>query len=290
MPTPERNSSSVAVRVGREVALLDCGEGTQRQMVAAHIGFNRVKNIFISHLHGDHVLGLPGLIQSMGLQRRDEILNIYGPRGIQNFIDCISKTLGDPIFPVNVQELHKSGIICDQRSYFIEAVNSDHSIEGWSYSLSEKMKPGRFHPENAIKLGIPKGILWKQLQDGNDIFFDGKIIKSIEVVDPPRSGRKIVYSGDTRPNDALIELSTSVSLLIHEATFDDDLMDRAAEDGHSTFTQAARIAKIASVKRLIITHISSRYSDPSLILRVVKGIFEKADIAYDLLEIIVPPT
>jgi ribonuclease Z len=152
------------------------------------------------------------------------------------------------------------------------------------------MRPGKFHPERALKQGIPKGELWKELQDGNDIKINGITIKSSDIVDSPRPGRKIIYTGDTRPNDSLIELARTADLLIHEATFDDDLIERAAEDGHSTFIQAARVASIADVKQLIITHISSRYSDTDPILKSITSIFSESKIAHDLMEIEVQST
>ena len=288
MPTPERSSSSVAIRMGRDVILLDCGEGTQRQMIAAHIGFSRVKLIFVTHLHGDHILGCPGLLQSMTLQRREEPLDIYGPKGTHSFLQGVSDSLGGPGFPVSVHEISEPGVLLGVRGYMVECCRADHRLEAWSYAIVEKPRPGRFHLERAKTLGIPEGVLWKRLQDGEDVEMEGKLIRSSDVTDPPRPGRRLVYSGDTRPNDELTTLARGADLLIHEATFADDLLERAQEDGHSTVSQAAANATKAGVKRLILTHISSRYSDTVSLLEAAKKIFPETDIAHDLLEIDVP--
>ncbi len=289
MPTPERGSSSVALCLGRSVVLLDCGEGTQRQMVAAHIGFSRVKLVLVTHLHGDHVLGVPGLLQSMTLQRREEPLTVYGPRGIHAFLQGVSDTLGGPGFPVTVHEIAEPGVVLDAKGYTVEACKSDHRLESWSYAVIERSKPGRFHPEKAARLGVPQGIIWKRLQDGEDVDIGERTIKSSDVVDPPRPGRKVVYSGDTRPSDDVAKLATGADLLIHESTFGEDLVERAAEDGHSTAGQAAGVAAKAGVKRLVLTHISGRYSDAAPLLDEAKRIFPNSSVAADLLEVDVPP-
>ena len=288
MPTPERSSSSVAVKIGRGVVLLDCGEGTQRQMVAAHIGFSRVKLIFITHLHGDHVLGVPGLLQSMTLQRREEPLDVFGPRGLHAFLQGVSSTLGGPGFPVAVHEIHEPGVVHEWKGFKVEACRAEHRLEAWSYAITENPRPGRFHPERARALGVPEGVLWKRLQDGEDITLDGNIVRSLDVSDPPRQGRRIVYTGDTRPSDNVVELASGVDLLIHAATFGDELLERAAEDGHSTASQAAGVAARAGVKRLVLTHISSRYGDTGPLLEAAKKVFPDTQIAVDLLEVDVP--
>lgn len=288
MPTPERSSSSVAVKMGRGVVLLDCGEGTQRQMVAAHIGFSRVKLIFITHLHGDHVLGVPGFLQSMTLQRREEPLDVFGPRGIHAFLQGVSNTLGGPGFPVTVHEIHEPGVVHESRDFKVETCRAEHRLEAWSYAIMENSRPGKFYPETARALGVPVGALWKRLQDGEDINIDGKIVRPSDVSDPRRPGRRIVYTGDTRPSDDVVKLASGADLLIHEATFGDELADRAAEDGHSTASQAAGVAERAGVKRLVLTHISSRYGDTSPLLEAARKVFPHTQIAEDLLNVDVP--
>ena len=288
MPTPERGSSSVAIIRGREVMLLDCGEGTQRQMVAAHIGFTRPTRIFVSHLHGDHILGIPGLIQSMTLQRREASLEVYGPRGTAAFIQAFSSTLGGPGFPVTVFEIQRSGVVKDSADYRIEAAEADHEVEAWSYALIEYPRPGRFHPERARGLGVPEGVLWKRLQGGEDVELDGRVIRSSELVDPPRPGRKVVYSGDTRPTEVLVRLAEGADILIHEATFGEELAERAEEDGHSTARQAAEDALKAGARRLIITHISSRYPDAAQLEAEARAVFPDTIAARDLMVVELP--
>lgn len=288
MPTPQRGSSSVLIKRGRELLMFDCGEGTQRQMVKAHIGFQRPMKIFISHLHGDHVLGLPGMLQSMSLMRRERLLHIYGPTGLVDYVQAFSESLGSPNFPVILYELNESGTIFESNDYKIISVEAKHRSIAWSYALVESSRPGRFHPGKANELGIPKGELWGKLQKGEFIDYKGRKFDPSQVTDPPRPGRKIVYSGDTSPNEALQKIAMNADLLIHEATFLDELADRASEDGHTTVSQAAQIAKKAAVDLLVLTHISSRYPDTDVIKTEAAKIFNKVLVAEDLMEIDLP--
>ncbi len=287
MPTDNRSSSCIVVKIDRDLVMFDCGEGAQRQMVKARIGFRRNMKILISHLHGDHVLGLPGLLQTMSLLGRERNLDIYGPIGIVEYIKAFSEQLGGPAFPVIIHEV-RTGLVHEDDRHIIMAVKSVHRVESYSYGLFEKPRPGRFHPEKAEDLGVPKGRLWNSLQHGESVNFDGITIKPEQVVDSPRPGRRIVYSGDTRPNERLIELAKDADLLIHEATFSEELSERALEDGHSTTVQTAEVAKKAGVKLLAITHISSRYPDPSVLLIEAKKVFIDVILAEDFLEINLP--
>lgn len=288
MPTDDRGSSSVVIRKNKQLIMFDCGEGTQRQMVRAGIGFQREMKIFISHMHGDHILGLPGLLQSMSLMRREKELNIYGPEGLIKFIKAFSDAIGGPVFPVKLYEIQESGVIHQEEEFRVEAVKAKHRATAWSFGLTEVDRPGEFHPEKARELGIPMGSDWNKLQHGESITFNDQIIEPSMVTDPPRPGRRIVYSGDTSPTEELTEFSRGASILIHEATFLDELEERAAEDGHSTARQAAELAKKAGVKRLILTHISSRYPEPSAVKDEVREVFENVVIAEDLMWIQVP--
>jgi len=288
MPSKDRGASGVVVRRGRELLMFDCGEGTQRQMVKAGIGFQRPMRVFITHLHGDHVLGLPALLQSMSLMRREKKLHIYGPEGLVKFVKAFSESLGGPVFPVILYEITEPGIIHEEEGYRVEAVKAVHRTDSWSYGLFESPRPGKFNPEKAKELGLPEGPAWNKLQHGDDVEVDGMVFKPEMVCGPQRAGRKIVYSGDTSPNDDLIELAMGADILIHESTFLDELSDRAEEDGHSTATQAAEVAKKAEVGRLVLTHISSRYSEPDAVLAEAKKIFDKVVVASDFMEIDVP--
>ena len=289
MPTPSRGASAIAIKRKAEVILFDCGEGTQQRMVATRIGFRRPTRIFISHLHGDHILGLPGLLQTMTLLRRKRPLQVYGPRGLHNFIEAFSSILGVPGFPLEICEHLEEGVVFTGSEYRIKAVRADHDGDCLSYALVENPRPGRFHPERARALGVPEGALWKRLQHGGDVMLDdGALVRSADVVDPPRRGRKIVYSGDTRPTERLVKMAEGANILIHEATFDDSLAERAMEDGHSTASQAAEVAVAAHVGTLLLTHISSRYPDASVLLEQARSIFPDTKVAEDLMEVDIP--
>ena len=289
MPTQSRGSSSIVIKRKGEVIFFDCGEGTQRRMVEAHIGFRRPTRIFISHLHGDHVLGLPGLIQTMTLLQRRRSLQIYGPEGIAPFVQAFSSVLGGPGFPVEIYEIASGGIVYQGSEYEVRAVEADHDGPSWSYVLVERPRPGKFHPEKARALGVPEGPLWGKLQHWEDVELrDGRVVKSRDVVDAPREGLKIVYSGDTRPTEGLMEAASGADILIHEATFDESLTEKADENHHSTVTQAAEVAKEAGVGTLVLTHISSRYPDASVLLEEAIKTFSNTIIAEDLLELELP--
>jgi len=286
VPTPNRGSPAIAVVRERELLLFDCGEGTQQKMFAAHLGFGRPTKVFITHLHGDHILGLPGLLQTMSLLGREQPIQIHGPKGLRPFIAFYNAVFGEPNFPLEIQEIREGGKICTGRGYTVSAVPTDHGVEGWSYALIEEPRPGKFHKEKALELGVPEGPFWKQLQQGKPVTLLGnRIVRPEEVVDPSRHGRKIVYSGDTKPSDALVEFARGADLLIHEATFGDELAEKAASDHHSTPSQAAEVAKRAGVKELILTHISPRYVDLAPLLEQARRIFEETRIAEDLMEV-----
>lgn len=289
MPTQDRSSSSLAIRRKGEILIFDCGEGTQRRMAAARIGFRRQTRIFITHLHGDHVLGLPGLIQTMTLLHRERPLHLYGPQGLTAFIEAFSSVLGGPGFPMTVNEIISEGIVHAGSEYTVRAIKADHEDPSWSYVLEEQPRPGRFHPEKASALGVPEGPLWKRLQQGGDVELeDGKLVRSNEVVDPPKRGLKIAYSGDTRPTEAFSRASEGADLIIHEATFDSSLEEKAVENGHSTAAQAAEVAKAAGVEMLVLTHISSRYPDAGVLIDEAREVFPNTRIAEDLMVIELP--
>ncbi|MFB0543963.1 MAG: ribonuclease Z [Candidatus Bathyarchaeia archaeon] len=289
IPTPTRGAPAIAVVREGEVILFDCGEGTQQKMFAARLGFRRPTKIFITHLHGDHILGLPGLLQTMSLLGRECSLQIYGPRGTLEFLKAFTSILGEPNFLLEVVEVVEGGKVCDGRGYKVLAISADHSQEAWSYALVEEPRPGRFHPEKALKLGVPEGPLWKRLQQGEAVtLLDGRVVRHEEAVDPPRPGRRVVYSGDTRPNEELVELAMGADLLIHESTFGDELAEKAFLDGHSTPSQAAEVARRAGVGELILTHISPRYAESTELLEQAKGVFEVTRVAEDLMEVEVP--
>ncbi|MDH5690561.1 MAG: ribonuclease Z, partial [Candidatus Bathyarchaeota archaeon] len=254
IPTPKRGLPAIAIQRKTELLLFDCGEGTQRQMIQAGVGFHRKTKIFITHMHGDHVLGLPGLLQTMSLLDRTKKLDIYGPQGIKAFVEAISQTVRFTLtFPVQVCEI-EADLVCEEKEYKIYATQSDHMNPSLAYALIEKPRPGRFNIEKAKELGVPEGPLWSKLQGGSSVKLpSGRIVKPEMILGAPRPGRKIVYTGDTRPSENLVKLAENADLLIHEATFDDELMERALEDGHSTPSMAAETAKEAGAKWLVLT-------------------------------------
>jgi len=290
IPTPKRSLPSILIKRKDEQIMFDCGEGTQRQLILAGASFHRKMKIFITHMHGDHVLGVPGLIQTMSLHDREKKLGIYGPPGIGAFLECIRGTVPFSLsFPIETHEIKDAGIVCAEDEYIVEAIWADHVVPSLAYAFVEKTRPGKFFPEKARTLGVPEGPLWRKLQHGEEIKLpDGRVIKPTDVTGPPRPGRKIVYTGDTRPFKDLAKIAEKADLLICEATFGDELSERAKEDGHSTPVQAARIAKKAKVKRLVLTHISARYNENSALLEQAKKIFKNTLVAEDFMKIDIP--
>lgn len=285
IPTMGRSLPAVLLQRQSEQIMFDCGEGVQRQMVKAKVGFHRKMKIFVSHMHGDHVLGLPGLLQTMALLGRERKLEVYGPVGIGQFFKCVKESLNFGLtFDVEINEVCCDGVVCEEAEYFIEAVRSNHVISGWSYAFTEKTRPGKFHPDRAKALGIPEGELWSLLQHGDSVkLSDGRVVHPESVLGSPRKGRKIVYSGDTRPFESFIKFAADSDLVIHEATFDDALAEKAELDGHSTPSQAAMQAKKAKAKRLVLTHVSARYADSRLLFEQAQQVFKEVIVAEDFL-------
>ncbi len=287
IPTVKRALPSVVVKRENEILMFDCGEGVQRQMIQARVGFHKKIKVFVSHMHGDHVLGLPGLLQTMSLLDRTRKLEVYGPVGTKAFVKGIQQTVQFVLtFPMEIHEIKKKGVICEEKEYTVQAAGTDHIIPSFAYALIEKRRPGRFNPEKAQALGVPEGPLWSKLQHGERVRTSkGRVVKPEHVVGPARAGRKIVYSGDTRPTRALIELARNADLLVHEATLEDELLEKAQEDGHSTPSQAAATAKKARVKRLILTHVSSRYKSTESLLQQAKKVFPNVEVAIDFMKV-----
>jgi len=289
LPTRNRNPSAIMVNREGELVLFDCGEGTQQQMMRAKTGMMSLSSIFVSHFHADHFLGIPGLIQTMSFMGRKEPLMIYGPEGTREFTELF-KAFG--YFNLNYEirgiEL-KPGAVLEKKDYVIRAIKTEHSIPSLGYALVENPRPGRFNREKAVGLGISPGPLFAELQKGNPIEANGKLVKPGDVMGPPRPGRTIVYSGDTRPCQSILEASRDADLLIHDCSFADEMAVWAEESRHSTAGEVAALAKEAGVRKLILTHISSRYTDDAEpILTDSKKIFENAIVAEDLMEVEIP--
>ncbi|MGA1873225.1 MAG: ribonuclease Z [Thermoplasmatota archaeon] len=273
-PTRRRGSQSIALTYGSGSILIDCGEGTQRQLVQSPVSPMRIRDILITHLHGDHFLGLPGLVQTMALNDRTETLNVWGPIGISRSWEMARAMCPfTEKFETKVHEL-KGGEVFQVIDLTVSCTAVKHSVPTLAYRIGEKDRTGRFHREKAVELGVPKGPLWRKLQGGENVTFkiDGRdrTVRPEQVLDPPRPGRSVVISGDTSPSEELIELARGADVLVHEATFTSDLAELADEVTHSTVAGAARIAKEAGVGKLVLVHSSPRYTKEESFERYLK--------------------
>jgi ribonuclease Z len=284
----DRNHPSIALKAFGDVFLFDCGEGTQRQLLFTNVSPMKISKVFITHFHGDHILGLPGLLQSMSLNGRESKLTVYGPRGLNKLKDAVYSLGYCAIeYPVEFIEIG-TGIIEETDEYVIRAQSVRHNVPSLAYSIEEKKKP-RFLREKAIELGVPVGPAFGKLHNGEEIEIDGRIIKPEQVLGPPRKGIKITYSGDTRPCEEMIMFAKDSTLLIHESTFIQKEAQNAEEYGHSTAKDAAFVARESNSKKLIITHISTRYGEEyaQVMLKEAQEIFENTELAEDCMEEIV---
>ncbi|MFW5907194.1 MAG: ribonuclease Z [Candidatus Natronoplasma sp.] len=283
-PIPERNVSSLGLKVDGEVLLFDCGEGTQRQLMSSSLSFMQVDKIFLSHLHGDHILGLPGLLQSMNMNDRDKKIEIFGPKDTSRVLkDILFKGYFRPGFPVSITEL-KPGARLDFEKYCIEALSADHNVPTLAYSFKERDKRGRFDREKALELGIPEGPLFSRIHRGEAVKIGDKVVRPEDVVGPPRGGKKVIYSGDTKPSRDIIEAAFRADVLIHDGTLEAAMAETALDHDHSTVKMAAEVAKKAEVGRLFISHISPRYRETKRLKKEAKEVFEKSEIPEDLSE------
>lgn len=283
LPTAERGLPAVLVEIEGEYILFDCGEGTQRQMARAGLSLGKRMSIFVTHLHGDHIFGLPGMIQTMNLLNRIHPLHVYGPPGLREFIESTTvSTMSEPSFQLTVSEVHQ-GAIFRGKNYGVEGAWVEHSKPNIAYRLTVGGSRGAFLPKKAMKLGVPEGQMWSRLKGGESVRLDdGRVVEPSDVLGEPSRGKVIVYSGDTRPTESLARLARGADVLIHEATLSDALAAAAERDGHSTAGGVAKLAAEAGVGRLILTHISARYKDPGILLSEARRFFPGAEIAQDL--------
>ena len=288
-PTVDRNVAGLAVQREGETILFDCGEGNQRQMMRYGVGFSFTE-IFFTHYHADHILGVTGLLRTMGLQDRTAPVTLYGPRGAQRVLGAaIALGIERNKFPVEIREL-RPGDRLRREQYDIVVFETDHRPDTVGFALAEHTRLGRFNPDRARELGVAEGPLWGRLHKGETIVLeDGRRISPADLVGAPRRGRTLVYSGDTRPSLTVVEAARGADLLIHEATFGSDELERARETGHSTAAEAARIAVEAGARRLVLTHISPRYTrDAPELLAEARAIFPETVVARDGLSVDVP--
>jgi len=284
-PTERRGLSCICLERDGEILMFDAGESAQISYMKSGLGWNKKMKIFVTHLHGDHCVGILGLLQTMSMQNRTETLEIYGPSGIEEFISANIKVLNFGLsFPVLINIINEEKIIDDEK-FTIHTCKANHSITAFSYLIEEKDKPGRFNVEKAKGLGIPEGELWNKLQNGNEINYNGTIIKPEQVLGEKRPGKKIGISGDTMPTKNLEKFFGGCDYLVFDSTFLDKEKQRAQDTCHSTAKQAATLGKNAKVKNLILTHFSARYKDEIGHLNEAKEIHDSVVTAKDLLEI-----
>jgi ribonuclease Z len=274
MPTRARNVASVAVTMDGGVVLFDCGEATQHQLMRSAVRFGAIEAIFLTHLHGDHLFGLPGLLASMSLNARERPLALYGPAGIAAFMRALP--LYRTSFDVEIHEI-AAGRVRRADGYSIDAAPVVHSAPCFAFRIVEDDRPGEFDVASAAALGLPPGPAYGRLQRGETV--DG--IKPSDVLGPARPGRRIVYCTDTRPCAAAIELARGADLLIHEATYGSDMAEEAVERFHSTAAEAAAVAREAGVAQLVLTHVSPRYTAPSALLAEAREVFPQTELAED---------
>jgi ribonuclease Z len=266
IPTAARGLPALLVRRGGERILFDCGEGTQRQLVAS-IGLSDLDDVFLTHFHADHWLGLPGLLKTFDLRGRERPLTLHGPRGLAQLLTAAMRLAGRVHYDLRVVEL-SAGDVLEREGYKIAAVPVAHRVQAFGYVLYEDERPGEFDPEKAVSLGLTPGPEFGQVQRGATL----KGVSPEQVLGPPRRGRKLVISGDTAPSEALRVAAHQADVLIHEATFAEEELERAADTQHSTAAQAAALARDAEVRILALTHFSSRYP-PALLRDEARAVF-----------------
>jgi len=287
MPTPERHLSAMAVERKGRVFLFDCGEGTQYRLLHADLNRSRVDAIFVTHLHGDHCYGLPGLLSTLALQKRTDPVTLVAPTGTRAMLDAIPGDAPDDLpFSLRITELgndlRRAGVY-ETEELTVTARPLEHRDVAMGFRLAERTRPGRFHPERARALGVPEGPAFGRLQNGESVTADdGTTVRPEQVMGPPRPGIALAYVTDTRPCDGGRVLADNVDLLYHDATFTDSLHARAVETGHSTAREAAEVARDAGADRLLLGHISARYDNPTPLEGEATAVFSRSSIAEEL--------
>ena len=290
MPTAGRNLSGLSVRQGREHYLFDCGEGTQRQMIRYGTGFD-VTAICFTHFHADHYIGAIGFVRTLSMLGRGRPLDAYGPAPARRFLEELLMGGTDPMsFEIRIHEVLPGDAVRRDGATLVPWATR-HRITSVGWVLQEDARPGRFHPERAREAGVPEGEMWGELQRGRPVTLPGgRVVLPEGIVEPPRRGRRVAVTGDTRPCAATAEAARGADLLIHECTFGDAEGARAVETTHSTAREAGRVAREAGAERLVLTHLSTRYdTDPSPLLAQATEEFSGAvEVARDGLIIEMP--
>jgi ribonuclease Z len=286
IPTPTRSCPAVALRRNGEILLFDCGEGTQVQMVKAGLSVMKISKVFITHLHGDHFLGLAGIVQTLSLWGREKKLEVYCPaeesERLRRYLEIPRYTL---TFELVVEGLQPGEEVRGE-DWRVLTARASHPVPSLAYAFVEDDRPGHLDLQKALSLGLKPGPQLKLLKAGESLRLpDGRVIRPEDVIGPPIRGRKVVYVGDTSPTEELIEFSKGADLLIFDSTFAEELSGKARENSHSTCVQAAEVARRAGVKKLVLFHISPRYEDSSVLLSQASKIFPETIVAQDLLRI-----
>jgi ribonuclease Z len=287
MPTAQRAPAALLVRRGGERLLFDCAEGTQRQLLKSSVGLVDLPEIFITHFHADHVLGLPGMFKTFALRGRDLPLDVYGPRGLVDLLASLKRVVGKLSYEVELHEL-EPGDVLERSGYRLATFGVRHGVNALGWSLIEATRPGRFDVTAADALGVPDGPERGALQRGDEVTLaDGRTVTPEQVLGPARTGRTIVITGDTAPSNEIVESAWGADVLVTEATFSEEERERAEETNHQTATQAAETAQKAGVGLLALTHLSNRYFGPE-IAREARDIFPETVVPRDFDVVEVP--
>jgi ribonuclease Z len=287
MPTAQRAPAALLVRRGGERLLFDCAEGTQRQLLKSSVGLVDLPEIFITHFHADHVLGLPGMFKTFALRGRDLPLDVYGPRGLVDLLASLKRVVGKLTYEVELHEV-APGDVLERSGYRLATFGVRHGVNALGWSLIETSRPGRFDVAGADALGVPNGPERGALQRGEEVTLaDGRMITPDQVLGPARTGRKIVITGDTAPSNEIVEAAWGADVLVTEATFSEEERERAEETNHQTAAQAAQTAQKAGVGLLALTHLSNRYFGPE-IAREARDIFQETVVPRDFDVVEVP--
>ena len=284
-PTQKRGLSCLCLEREGEIIMFDAGESAQISYTKAGLGWNKKMKLFVTHLHGDHCVGILGLLQTMSMQNRTESLEIFGPKGIDEFLAANIKILNFGLPFSILITIVSAGKIYENNKFLIHAAKANHSITAFSYLFEEKDKPGRFNVQKAKELGIPEGELWNKLQNGEEVSNNGKTIRPEQVLGIKRPGKKIGISGDTMPTKELELFFNECDYLVFDSTFLDEEKQKAQDTRHSTAKQAAELGKNANVKNLILTHFSARYKDEVGHQTEAEKIHNSVITARDLLEV-----
>ncbi|MFP4227399.1 MAG: ribonuclease Z [Salinivenus sp.] len=294
VPTADRHLSALAVERKGRVLLFDCGEGTQFRLLRAGLAAARIDAIFVTHLHGDHCYGLPGLLSTMALQQRTEPISLVVPAGTRAMLAAIPGVGPDNLpFPLHITEMQEGEPrtpVYETDELTVAARPLEHRDVVMGFRLEERARPGRFHPKRARDLGVPEGPAFARLQQGETVTTEeGTTVRPDQVLGPPRPGISFAYVTDTRPCDGGRALADGVDLLYHDATFADALQDRAVETGHSTAREAATVARDAGVQRLLLGHLSARYDDPTPLEDEAQSVFPRSEVAQELRRYVLDP-